>query len=295
MRTAVVLFACAAGTLAAQQLTVVQEKAPMFKEPTISSPIIKYLEKDSRVNMLAVENSFYLVSYGGYEGWMIPYSVTGAEGLTGGAGTEPSGGAEQLARQIGSGRYLVVANEYANVREGPGLNYKRIGRVYKGDLLEKFIKRGQWYRVKLPDNRIAFIYEKLVAEPVLPMAAGTVSSAPGSGDAGGIDERIARLEREVESLRKALRETQAALLEMQRAGGAIRAGGLMGIGSSLLNQNAPTVYSGEGASQTIIGNTATKVYHLPGSVFYDKIPEEFRVIFRSKEQARQAGYVKSIN
>ena len=48
--------------LAARQLTVVQDKAPMFKEPSISSPIIKYLEKDSKINLLAVEDSFYLVS-----------------------------------------------------------------------------------------------------------------------------------------------------------------------------------------------------------------------------------------
>ena len=68
---------------------------------------------------------------------------------------------------------------------------------------------------------------------------------------------------------------------------------MMGIGS-LLNQNAPAAGSGEGASMPVIGNKATEVYHLPGSVYYDKIPEEFRVIFRSEEQAKQAGYTKSL-
>ena len=45
----------------------------------------------------------------------------------------------------------------------------------------------------------------------------------------------------------------------------------------------------------IIGNKATKVYHLPVSRFYDKIPEEFRVYFNSEEQAKKAGYTKSMN
>lgn len=280
----------------AQQLTVVQEKAPMFKNPSISSPIIKYLEKNSKVNMLAAEDSFYLVSYGGYEGWVIPYSVKGEKPQENTA-TQPS--PSHNAEIIDSGRYLVVINEYANVREGPGLDYKRIGKVYKGDLLEKFIKRGDWYRVKLPDNRIAFIYEKLVAEPT-PSSSQTLA-LPAAEVTGSLEERIARLEREVQSLRKTLRETQASLMEMQRTGGALPQsigkllGGKLLDGNSLFTGNAPALNSGEGASVRIIANKATRVYHLPGSIFYDKIPEELREIFRSEDQARKAGYTKSIN
>ena len=280
----------------AQQLTVVQEKAPMFKDPSISSPIIKYLEKNSKVNMLAAEDSFYLVSYGGYEGWVIPYSVTGEKPQTEPHVQQPT---VNETKKIESGRYLVVTNDYANVREGPGLDYKRIGKVYKGDLLEKFIKRGDWFRVRLPDNRIAFIYEKLVSEPATPSAQVPVQSAPPAASASGsLEERLARLEREVKSLRKTLRETQAALMEMQRTGSGAQVqaiGKLLGGGNSIFTENAPTVNSGEGASVQIIANKATRVYHLPGSIFYDKIPEELRVIFRSEPQARKAGYTKSIN
>ncbi len=280
----------------AQQLTVVQEKAPMFKDPSISSPIIKYLEKNSKVNMLAVEDSFYLVSYGGYEGWVIPYSVKSEKPQEQPATQPPP---SHNAEIIDSGRYLVVINDYANVREGPGLDYKRIGKVYKGDLLEKFIKRGDWYRVKLPDNRIAFIYEKLVAEPT-PSSPQTIA-LPAAEVTGNLEERIARLEREVQSLRKTLRETQASLMEMQRTGGALPRsigkllGGKLLDGNSLFTGNAPALNTGEGASVRIIANTATRVYHLPGSIFYDKIPEELREIFRSEDRARKAGYTKSIN
>ena len=131
---AVSLYLAAAA--AAQQLTVVQEKAPMFKEPTISSQIIKYLEKNSKVNMLAAEDSFLLVSYGGYEGWVIPYSVTGYEKQIPAMQNtaQPAPAAAQTAEpvvqedspQLEMGGYLVVTNDYANVREGPGWSTRKL-------------------------------------------------------------------------------------------------------------------------------------------------------------------------
>ena len=152
-----------------KQLTVVQEKAPLFKERSISSPIIRYLEKGSKVNLLSAEDSFYLVSYGGYEGWVIPYSVVGQD--SGDSLTESKPDTEITDQQVeiqsdaeesepqpnlSSDRYLIVINSYANVREGPGLNYKMVGRAYQGEKLEKFIKRGRWYRVRLPNSLIGF-------------------------------------------------------------------------------------------------------------------------------------------
>ena len=77
MWTAVLLLLATVSLSGAQtrRMMVIQEKAPMFKEASISSPIVKYLEKGSSLNLLAEQDSFYLVSYGGFEGWVIPYSV----------------------------------------------------------------------------------------------------------------------------------------------------------------------------------------------------------------------------
>ena len=286
----------------ARQLTVVQEKAPMFKEPSISSPIIKYLEKEARLNLLAVEDSFYLVSYGGFEGWVIPYSVredSGQPPQPGRVEDSTSVANDTLAGtrpDTKSGRYLVVASRWANVREGPGLDYKIVGKVYQGQLLEKFIKRGDWYRVRLPDSKIAFIRQNLVADPSggARVPAGERPSGPEAGDSSrpadtqALEQRVSRLEKEVAQLQKTLRETQSLLLESSGSGGT---------GILPYDANLKAIEAGLRAEQgkkQIIGNKATKVYHLPGSVFYDKIPEEFRVYFTTEEQARKAGYTKSI-
>ena len=292
--------------LAARQLIVVQDKAPMFKEPSISSPIIKYLEKDSKLNLLAVEDSFYLVSYGGYEGWVIPYSVrdeSGGEEVGESPGSQAVTGDSllwEVDRDLASGRYLVVSNRWANVREGPGLNYKIIGKVYKGQMLEKFIKRGRWYRVKLPDSKIGFIREDLVSDPSRETQK-TADSRSGelyresdaAEESQTLAERVNQLEKEVAELRKALRETQALLLQVH--------GSRSGVGLPGILPQSPVSRTLEGDVQSqygkklIIGNKATKFYHLPDSKFYDKIPEEFRDYFNTEEQAKKAGYTKSLN
>ena len=280
-----------ASVTAADQLTVVQEKAPMFKEPNISSPIIKYLEKNSQVNLLAAEDSFYLVSFGGFEGWVIPYSVRRNETDTVTATQkqpETVPGPEQQKSQadLASGRYLVVSNRYANVREGPGLNFKIIGKVNQGDRLEKFIRRGDWYRVRLPDSKIGFIFYQLVKEPPEAAGAAVESSVAGTmAQSADLTERVDKLEKEVHELRQALSQLQAAMVTSQ---------GGSATGTSAFSIPASRNIAPEAAKRAIIGNRATRVYHLPESVYYDKIPEEFRVIFSSEEEARKAGYTKSI-
>lgn len=44
----------------------------------------------------------------------------------------------------------------------------------------------------------------------------------------------------------------------------------------------------------IIGSKKSKIYHLPGHAYYDKIKEENRVYFDSEEEAIKAGYRKAI-
>ena len=200
----------------------------------------------------------------------------------------------EAGQSLAPGSYLVVSNPWANVREGPGLTYKIVGKVYRGQRLEKFIKRGRWYRVRLPDSKIGFVREDLVSDPSInSRSVEPYGEAEVEQEAQILAERVNRLEREVSELRKALRETQALLLQLQNSGSAM---GLPGIvpQSSVSRTLESDVHSQYG-KKLIIGNKATKVYHLPVSRFYDKIPEEFRVYFNSEEQAKKAGYTKSMN
>ena len=294
-----------------RKLTVIQETAPLFKERSIRSPIIKYLEKGSQLNLLAAEDSFYLVSYGGYEGWIIPYSVEEAPVELQGerpeaVDSEPDSAPGTGDAQLVPGSYLVVTNRYANIREGPGLNYKLVGRVYQGDKLEKYIKRGRWYRVRLPDSKIGFIREDLVAGPEaarekLADRSEAVEQAvelDAPDQIVALKQKVDRLEREVVELRKLLndniRETRTLLLELQRSKTGVGASGLLNITPGGLDMTNPASIQSQGVKGRIIGNTATRIYHLPESIFYDKIPEELRIYFNTEEQARKSGYVKSI-
>jgi len=289
-----------------RKLTVIQETAPLFKERSIRSSIIKYLEKGSQLNLLAVEDSFYLVSYGGYEGWIIPYSVEEAPVELQGERPEADSTAGTGDGQLVPGSYLVVTNRYANVREGPGLNYKLVGRAYQGDKLEKFIKRGRWYRVRLPDSKIGFIREDLVADPESarekladrPEVVEQVVEPDAPDQIVALKQKVDRLEREVVELRKLLndniRETRTLLVELQRSKTGVGASGLLNKTPGGLDMTNPASIQSQGVKGRIIGNTATRIYHLPESIFYDKIPEELRVYFNTEEQARKSGYVKSI-
>ena len=300
------LFFQSAFAAETRKLTVIQETAPLFKEPSIRSSIIRYLEKGSELNLLAALDSFYLVSYGGYEGWVIPYSVEGDLGEQVSRDSITAYPEDTLDPDLASGRYLVVTNRYANIREGPGLSYKRIGRVYQGDKLEKFIKRGKWYRVRLPDSRIGFVREDLVADPttqaVSPVAADQVMEQETAAESGNqrltLSQKVDKLEREVVELRKLLndhiRETRALLVEIQRSKSGPGSSGLLNRTPEGLDLGDPASIQLQSVKGKIIGNKATRIYHLPESIFYDKIPEELRVYFVTEDQARMAGYVKSI-
>jgi predicted RNA-binding Zn-ribbon protein involved in translation (DUF1610 family) len=43
----------------------------------------------------------------------------------------------------------------------------------------------------------------------------------------------------------------------------------------------------------VVANSSSKLYHLPGMKYYNKIPRDRRVIFPSEEAARQTGYRKA--
>lgn len=317
--TAVVLLLSVVGLSSAQtrRMVVVQEKAPMFKEASISSAIIKYLEKGSSLNLLAVEDSFYLVSFGGFEGWVIPYSVQETTAEDGAASITPAAsspavsttGQGSVERAQGvelPGQYLVVKGRYANLREGPGLNYNVIGRAYQGQKLEMFIKRDNWYRVRLPDSKIGFIREDMLTEMREPGKSAPSPQAPTQPTAAPVvgtltlEARMARLEQELSELRGLVLE----YFRSSGGGAAPASGGVPAVNLEALERSRQAVQSPGPQSLSnmrtvpgearIIGNRGTKVYHLPSSVFYDKIPEEFRVYFNSEEEAGKAGYTKSI-
>lgn len=64
---------------------------------------------------------------------------------------------------------LTVIVDVANVREEPGTEYKIIGKAKKGEKLKQLDEKEGWFKVKIPNGQIGWIYGKLVKEdtPIL--------------------------------------------------------------------------------------------------------------------------------
>lgn len=68
--------------------------------------------------------------------------------------------------------------------------------------------------------------------------------------------------------------------------------------SAILSEGQSLVSGEAGNPETqgqIIGNKNSKIYHLPGGAFYDKISLANRVYFNSEADAQKAGYRKAKN
>jgi len=57
---------------------------------------------------------------------------------------------------------LRVTVRVANIRNGPGTKFKIIANVREGMFLEQLDESGSWFKVRLPDGKIGWIYTKLV-------------------------------------------------------------------------------------------------------------------------------------
>jgi len=68
--------------------------------------------------------------------------------------------------------------------------------------------------------------------------------------------------------------------------------------SASLSEGQSLASGGKGNLQAqgkIVGNKNSKIYHLPGGTFYDKISLANRVYFDSEADAQKAGYRKAKN
>jgi len=66
-------------------------------------------------------------------------------------------------------------------------------------------------------------------------------------------------------------------------------------GRGLWNAAVREEWSDPSRRGKIIGNLRTRIYHVPGQAYYDKVREKNRIYFRTEEDARKAGYRKAKN
>lgn len=82
---------------------------------------------------------------------------------------------EVLWRSIRYGK--VIAHSGANVRIGPGINYKKIGAIAYGTRVKIYGKSGNWYRISY-DEKDGYVYYTLIA---VASSQGTTTSYIGQG------------------------------------------------------------------------------------------------------------------
>jgi Bacterial SH3 domain len=68
-----------------------------------------------------------------------------------------------IAQQLQLPAEMVVTNRFANIRKGPGTGYEKLTTLYKDDRLLAERKYNNWLRVLIPDGRVGWIREDLVA------------------------------------------------------------------------------------------------------------------------------------
>ena len=59
-------------------------------------------------------------------------------------------------------KYAKVNVKCLNIRCGPGVNYNKIGKIYKDDYIEVFAEIGDWYVIKTDNNYIGTVYKKYI-------------------------------------------------------------------------------------------------------------------------------------
>ena len=55
---------------------------------------------------------------------------------------------------------VVITNTFANIRQGPAISYKLVGKAYKDERFPYVETRNGWYRIMF-NNQIAWVYAQL--------------------------------------------------------------------------------------------------------------------------------------
>jgi len=111
------------------------------KEPNLSSKVLLQLEKGTHVVVTGSEGDWYKAEYNDVTGWIHSDYI------------------EVKEKSIGTG---VVTGSVVNVRSKPSTESEVLTKFEKGTKVEVFERSGDWYRVKLGDDRYGWMCSEYV-------------------------------------------------------------------------------------------------------------------------------------
>lgn len=167
---------------------------------------IGQVQNGEEVKVLQVKEGWYQIQFSGREGWISGEFATLSGGGNGnGGGGGGGGGGEPLDQQP----KVRILNQGTNIRSGPGTHFDVVSRANQGDEFTIIDSEGQWYKIKLPDGRTAYVAGWIVATSGLTgtdesslnkyLKGKTIVIDPGHGgiDNGATGSHMKTLEKEV--------------------------------------------------------------------------------------------------
>ncbi len=118
-------------------------------EPSLSSAIIRLLNKGTAVEVVAEVDGWYKIAYGGSTGYMSTDYVTLSTGSTSSDTTPPTTSEFDVEAMDEDG---YVTGNYVRMRKGPATTYGIITSLNKGASVSITGKTGNWYQIKYNGN-----------------------------------------------------------------------------------------------------------------------------------------------
>lgn len=109
--------------------------------PSTASKILVQIPRNTKVKVLEFSDDWYKIIHGDITGWVYAQYLTVKD--------------EAIANGT-------ITGDNVNVREGPDLSKNIITRFNKGHRVDVFEQSGEWYRIKLEDNKFGWVFYKYI-------------------------------------------------------------------------------------------------------------------------------------
>lgn len=121
------------------------------KGPGLNYPVATKIGLNEKHVILAEQNGWYKLRAGGLEGWILGELVKVVEETSSQPpqSTLPPSGEQPAA--------IIVTGDIVNIRGTASLEGLVMTKVSRGERLNVMSRQGDWYQVRLPDNRIGWI------------------------------------------------------------------------------------------------------------------------------------------
>ena len=127
----------------------------LYLMPTLSSSKIDSLKKNTKVKVERTVSNWSYVTYKNKAGWLPNHKLLEIKN-----NSEEDNKEDSSDKEINKSAYLSASA--ANLREGPGTDYKSIGGLKENEVITVLEEKDGWYKVKTSDNLEGYVLKSLV-------------------------------------------------------------------------------------------------------------------------------------